>query len=92
MRILYAALAIGAIASCSGEQTISSDRAKAISDAVISQEYNINKLSDLKVTTRENADSWTVIYDPVDENSLGGPFTVNVDKVSGKVISFSGSQ
>ena len=92
MRELHAILAIGAIAACSGEQAISIDEAKVISDAVISREYNINSLSDLKVKTRENADSWTVVYDPVDENSLGGPFTVNVDKVSGKVINFSGHQ
>ena len=89
MRVLYGMLAVGAIAACSGEPTLSSDEAKETSNAVISREYNINNLSDLKVTTRENDDSWTVVYDPVDDNSLGGPFTVNVDKVSGKVISFS---
>jgi hypothetical protein len=92
MRILYAILACGATIACSQAPHLSDVEARRLSDAVISREYNIKDLTTLKVTVRGNADSWTFIYDPIDENSLGGPFMVKVDKVSGKVIDHGGYQ
>lgn len=92
MRLVYAMIACAATVACSEAAPISDVEARTLSDAVISREYNIKDLAALRVTVRESADIWTFIYDPVDENSLGGPFMVKVAKVSGKVVDHGGYQ
>jgi hypothetical protein len=81
-----------ATASCGEGGTITKTEARATANKIINNDYNIKNLSALKLIVHESKSEWTFVYEPVDENSLGGPFSVTVSKNDGKVLGQSGNQ
>ena len=88
---LYTILTMSAAVACTDGTWKSESEAKNISNTFIVQEYSIKDLSVWKLTVRETDSNWNFTYE-VDENSIGGPLFVTVDKRSGKVIDHRGYQ
>lgn len=78
--------------ACSNDDNISKEGARHTADAFIADQYSINNTSVLKISEKEDVNHWTFVYDAPNENWIGGPLEVTVDKKEGKVIGHRGNQ